>query len=208
MAASVQVSQESTAEVAVTPQQIGVVQVAPDRSVSVTVEARPAAAVEVTESVTHLTFTPAQVPQITIQSAVPSTTIEVCRQGPPGPQGIPGPVGSQFSVTAAVPLGGHRVIALNADRKGVYADQADVLATTVVGFSASAAVVGDGVMLVQSGPLEYPAGGLTPEQPVFLGSDGLITQTPPSSGWLLRVGTALATDYIAVDIGPAYWLGV
>lgn len=207
MAASVQVSQESTAEVIVTPQQVGVVQVAPDRSVSVTVEARPAATVEVTESITQLTITPARAPQVTIQPVVPSTTIEVCRQGPPGPQGDPGPTGGQFSITTAQAVGGHRVIALNADREGVYADQADVLATTVVGFSANAAVAGDDVTLVQSGPLEYPAGGLIPEQPVFLGSDGLITQTPPSSGWLLRVGTALATNYITVDIGPAYWLG-
>jgi hypothetical protein len=48
---------------------------------------------------------------------------------------------------------------------------------------------------------------LTPDQPVFLSTEGFITQTPPTSGWLRPVGSALAPNLLSIHIGPAYWLG-
>jgi hypothetical protein len=40
------------------------------------------------------------------------------------------------------------------------------------------------------------------EGPVFVGHDGVLTQTPPSSGWLMTIGRALTATSLLVDIEP------
>lgn len=129
-------------------------------------------------------------------------------QGPAGPQGPVGPAGDAPSITAAIDLGGHRAIAANADGEGIYADQSNNTALAVQGISTGAAVTGAACVVARSGLLAYPAGGLTPDAPIFLGATGLLTQTPPTTGWLKQVGYAVDADTISVEIGPAYWLGV
>ncbi len=134
-------------------------------------------------------------------------TVQVGLQGPPGPQGPRGPSGSAFTLPAGETLSGHRVLALIADAVAVYADQGDASAQMIQGFSAHAATAGEAVEIVQSGPLPWPAANLTPGLPVFLASDGLVTQTAPTTGWLVQVGTAVESDLLSVAIGPAYYLG-
>jgi hypothetical protein len=99
------------------------------------------------------------------------------------------------------------VIAANSDGEGIYADQTNNTAMAVQGISRAAVVTGDDCVIARAGALAYPAGGLTPDDLLFLGTNGLMTQTPPSTGWLKQVGYAIDADTIAIEIGPAYWLG-
>lgn len=142
--------------------------------------------------------------EIVVETVTVIETVEVALQGPPGPRGLPG---SAFTLPAGEPLSGHRVLALMADTVAVYADQGDASAQMIQGFSAHAASAGEDVEIVQSGPLAWPAANLTPGLPVFLASDGLVTQTAPSTGWLVQVGTAVETDLLSVATGPVYYLG-
>jgi hypothetical protein len=110
-------------------------------------------------------------------------------------------------VVAGQALSGHRVIALDANGLAVYADNTSPLALSAVGFSSGAAELGSAFSLVSSGSLEYPPADLTPDQPVFLSTEGFITQTPPQTHWLRAIGVAVAPGLLSVDIGQAYWLG-
>ena len=148
-----------------------------------------------------------EVVTFTVEQPRQTVSFEVCQQGPPGPPGPIGPAGDAPSIVAAVDLGGHRVIAANADGEGVYADQSDNTALAVQGISVGAAVAGDSCVVVRGGALAYPASGLTPDLQIFLGASGLMTQTPPATGWLKQVGFAIDADTISVEFGPAYWLG-
>ena len=144
----------------------------------------------------------------TVEVSGPTAEIvEASLQGPPGPRGEQGPSGSAFTLPAGETLSGHRVLALIADAVAVYADQGDTSAQMIQGFSAHAATAGEEVEVVQSGPLAWPAANLTPGAPVFLAHDGLVTQTAPTTGWLVQVGTAVESDLLSVAIGPAYFLG-
>lgn len=128
------------------------------------------------------------------------TAVDLGTQGPPGP---PGPPGDAGYVIAAVPLLGHRVVTTT----GVYADQTTSAATLAFGFITAAVAAGETVQVHTSGLIDWPAGGLTPERPLFLGSEGQLTHLPPATGWLLRVGTAVDERTASIALGSIYFLG-
>ena len=127
--------------------------------------------------------------------------------GTRGLQGIPGAAGDAPQLTAAMALSGHRAIAVDASGNAIYADQTDARAHTVYGVSTGAAEAGTQVTLQRDGPMDWPAAGLTPDVPLFLGTDGALTQVAPITGWARQIAVAVAADRIVVSIGPAYWLG-
>lgn len=143
---------------------------------------------------------------VVVETTVVATVVTGV-QGPAGPAGPTGPAGSAFVIPAAITLSGHRVLAIDATGQATYADQADLTATLVVGVSAAAVDPGADVPVVQAGPLDWPAGGLVAGLPLFLGSAGFLTQTPPVTGWLRQIGVATSASIIAVAIGPAFYLG-
>ena len=134
------------------------------------------------------------------QTDIPAVKVGVAKQGPPGP---PGDI---LSIVAGEFLGGHRVIA-SAGAEGIHADQTNSSAQRVVGLSTGSAAPGTLCLLKWTGLLVYPAGELIVNAPIFLGETGLITQVPPTTGWLRQVGIASDSSTISIDIGPAYWLG-
>lgn len=112
-----------------------------------------------------------------------------------------------LTVTAGATVSGHRAIALNLEGQGIYADASDATALAVSGISTGAALLGDPVTVQHSGHLAWPAGGLTPGVPLFLGATGLLTQVVPTTGWLRQVAMAIDASSVLVDIGPAIDLG-
>lgn len=128
-------------------------------------------------------------------------------QGPPGPQGPIGPAGDAPTLIAGITVSGHRAIAIDANGEGVYADAGDASAMSLYGISTNAALLGEDILVARSGYLEWPAGGLTPGAPLFLGTTGLLTQTVPTTGWLRQVATAIDAASVIVDIGPGFYLG-
>lgn len=116
-------------------------------------------------------------------------------------------VATPVSIVADTTLSGHRVIAADADGRGVYAEPSNATARAVVGISPQAAVAEDVLTLVTQGGLAWPAAGLTPGAPLFLGASGTLTQTVPAAGWLRQIAVATAADHLVIDLGPAFWLG-
>ena len=128
-------------------------------------------------------------------------------QGPPGPPGPVGPAGDAPSIIAATTLSGHRALAANGDGQAIYAQHTDATALVVQGLSTQSGTAGDELVILKSGAVAWPAGGLTPGLPLFLATDGQLSHTPPTSGWIRQIAVAVDADTISLDIGPAWRAG-
>lgn len=114
---------------------------------------------------------------------------------PEGLQGPPGLSGAEFSVIAAMPLGGQRAVT----GAGVYADQATI--DGLLGITLEAATTGAAVRVRGAGTIDEPSWSWTPNVPIYVGASGVLTQTPPA-GIVRRVAFALSATRIVVDIFP------
>lgn len=126
-------------------------------------------------------------------------------QGPPGPPGLIGPSGgSALSVTAGQDIGGHRLVLLNAQGDAIYADARQLShAEVVVGLTVFAAVQGHSIDIVRVGIVEEPSWSWVADQPVYLGLDGVPTQTlPPGALFGLVVGFPIAPTRLFMSIKP------
>lgn len=120
-------------------------------------------------------------------------------QGPPGPPGDNS--GTRKTIDLAYPgtLGGHRIV-VSLDGTAAYADAGDPSHLgKVVGITDSAAT--GTVPVVFSGEIVEPTWAWTPG-PVFVGTGGVPTQSPPSSGFQQQIGTALTATRLLVQILP------
>jgi chromosome segregation ATPase len=97
------------------------------------------------------------------------------------------------------------VIALDAEGKGIRADRRNTSAVSVVGIASNDAGPGESIALLTA-PFNYP-GTIVGGQSIFLGDNGGLTTSAPSSGWLRQVAVAIDASTIVVDIGTAYYLG-
>lgn len=105
--------------------------------------------------------------------------VEVVTEGPQGAKGEPG--GSTFSVTAGENLGGHRVVATNGADAAVYASSLVLnQANMVLGMTTAAVSVGGDVNVIRQGEVEEPSWNWTIGSPVYLGNNGVLTQTLPN----------------------------
>lgn len=146
--------------------------------------------------------TPAAARAVSIEASPQVVVVEVGvvgQQGPPGPAAPDG--GSAMSVTADQPIGGHRVVRLEAGNPR-YADCTQVLhANTVLGVTTGAASVGGALNVVRSGEVDEPSWAWTPNLPVYLGEGGVLTQAPPEgAAFYLIVGFPVATTKLFVSI--------
>lgn len=122
-------------------------------------------------------------------------------QGPPGP---PGTGGEQVvrRKRAAQILGGHRIVrSVDADRVG-YADANDVEgAGEVLGLTLTAALQGADVDVMVDGDVEEASWSWTPEEPIYLGAAGQLTQTDPAtSGAAVAVEVGYATSHTSMRV--------
>jgi len=126
-------------------------------------------------------------------------------QGPQGPQGIrgvPGPAGgSALQYTAGIALGGHRAVVLDGAALAVYADAGTPdHAVRVLGVTTGAVAAGDLATIQVSGELVEPSWAWALNQPIYLGADGLLAQSPPLAGFSLIVGFPLTATSMLVAI--------
>lgn len=132
--------------------------------------------------------------------------------GIPGPPGPPGPAGSAALLAAGeatIPLSGHRVVTPGPDGMLGYAsnDDPDHLAAPLW-VTLGAAGAGAPVSALMIGPLTEPSWNWTPG-PVYLGINGMLTQTPPTAPaalFLAQVGAAIGPTTIIVDRSPSIHL--
>lgn len=131
---------------------------------------------------------------VTTTVADDPTIITIITEGPQGPPG-----GMIITCQTESPLSGHRFVVLD-DASAVYADcmTADH-AHRVIGMTTGASNAGL-VSVQTSGEHEEPTWSWTLGIPIFLSTTGLMTQTPPASGFLLIVGFPISATKIYIKI--------
>jgi hypothetical protein len=124
-----------------------------------------------------------------------------------GEPGLPGSAGGgsgdvvQTSLVADVALGGQRVVWGNALGRAVYADHSDsAMPVRSIGVTTGAAAANANVTVQTHGPMEELSWTWTPQQELFLGVNGLMTHTPPASGFSLVVAFAITATKIFIDV--------
>lgn len=129
--------------------------------------------------------------------------------GPPGPQGPPGPSGSSEVVVfpAAQALGGHRVV------KPVPGNEVDYASSNVatdgdkiLGITQTAAVEDADVVVQVGGLMTEGSWNWTVGGAVYCGIDGVLTQVPPTVGFVCRVAKALTPTQILINVEEAFIL--
>lgn len=131
---------------------------------------------------------------------------EYGQQGPPGPPGPSGNLAQTVSRLAGEALGGSRVVYVAADGTFRYADSQNDSARSIAGVTLGAAILGATATAQYAGELVEPSWAWTPEFPVFLSTNGLLSQSEPVSGIVVTVGVATGTDRILVRIGVPIFL--
>lgn len=132
--------------------------------------------------------------------ASPRPIVAVVTSGPPGPRGLPGAV--TLTRIAAQALGGHRVVRLvDNDRVDYASSDQTAHAEFILGLTAGAAAADAEIEVQTLGEIVESSWAWTPG-PVFCGLNGVLTQTPPSSGFIRQIGVADAPDRIVIDLRP------
>lgn len=102
-----------------------------------------------------------------------------------------------FSVTAGEAISGHRAIVIKSDGLAWLADQATDDALIVAGVSLTAATAGNTVTFKAGGKITEPSWNWT-SVPIWLEGQGMLSQTAPSSGLLVKLGTPLGPQSMRV----------
>lgn len=130
--------------------------------------------------------------------------LSVATQGPAGRDGASADL-PYFTTGEA--LGGHRMVVL-IDDKLYYADQSNISHMGLVrGMTLGAASTGASIQIQTSGVLTEPSWNYTPNLPLYLGTNGLITTIPPSSGFVLEIGQTISATKIFLQTGQALLKG-
>lgn len=124
-----------------------------------------------------------------------------------GPQGIPGTTsGVTSSFEAGETLSGHRSVIVVED-KAYYADcTIPGHANSVYGITKGAALIGSTVIVQRSSELEEPSWSWVVGIPIWLSTAGLLTQSPPSSGFSLILGFPITSTKLFINIREPIFL--
>lgn len=172
----------------------------------VTVVRETKASPSVTLAPRSVDVTPAPDQEIVVSPS--PRTVEVVSGGMQGPPGEDGTTGGAMIVekVAGETLGGHRMVRI-VDGEAKYADATvEAHGNDVFGLTTQASGLGDMVQIVTFGEVTEPSWNWTPEEAVFLGVNGLLTQTPtPGAEFDLVVGFALTPTTLMIDIATAIY---
>jgi hypothetical protein len=125
-------------------------------------------------------------------------------RGAPGRDGVDGQDGASASLyvscIASGAIGGGRVVRIIWDRYVGYVSSDDITqATTVLGITTGAAAHEDQVYAQYMGEIVDSGWNWVPG-PVYCGINGVITQTVPTTGFILMLGTAINSTTIVINI--------
>ena len=127
--------------------------------------------------------------------------------GPPGNPGSPGGSGNQVVLRAGQTLGGHRAVLLDSAGCAIYADSSDAShAGRFFGITANAAVVDDFVTVHVIGEMIESAWVWDISRPVFLGTNGQLTQVPPTAGFVQVIGQPITVQSLFLNPNPSITL--
>lgn len=126
--------------------------------------------------------------------------------GPAGPQGPPGASGAPGTSLVVTKTAGETISA----GKAVYLDTATVVKLSdrsilarqkCIGVAKTAALSGNLLEVITDGVFtDAIFSGFTINEPIWVGLNGVLTQTPPTSGVLLEAGYYLGENKIEIEI--------
>lgn len=97
-----------------------------------------------------------------------------------------------------------RVIRISSLGRAVKASSANIAdINRAIAVSITAASQGQNIITVTNGEIENAQWSWTPSAPIYLGVDGTLTQTPPTTGFLQIIGNAETATKIKVNIQQA-----
>lgn len=114
------------------------------------------------------------------------------------------------SYEAATALLQYRAVVINSSGKAIYADNTiNAHGTKVLGITLEAAAApGDAVNIRNYGQVENALWSWVLDTPIYLDTDGQLTQTAPTSGFRLQVAFPISPIRIFIDINdPVYLSG-
>lgn len=118
------------------------------------------------------------------------------RPGPPGQSGA-----SYLTYVADGALGGQRVVRATTGGKVGYVDPGDpAQAHAAIGLTMGAAADGASINVQFSGEMTDPSWSWTANQPIFVGANGIPTQTPPATGFQAAIGVAISVTSMVIQI--------
>lgn len=117
-------------------------------------------------------------------------------QGPAGADGV----GVNFQGIANVPLSGERVVRFNLLEQLVYASNVPFEFENICGITNAAASAGGSVEVISAGEFRNIGWNWSPGAPLFLGLNGFLTETPPTTGVLIQFATAISSTKIFISI--------
>ena len=142
-----------------------------------------------------------EITEPTIQVTHDEVAVEVQYAGATGPRGPGG--ASTLTLTAAQALGGHRLVYSSAPGACDYATNAVFgQRFALLGLTLGAAASGASVEVLSYGPITEGSWSWTPGGALYLGTNGLLTQTPPvaPATFLVVVGYAIDATRILLDL--------
>jgi len=134
-------------------------------------------------------------------TSLDSIKVSICEVVNVGSSGST-PERTAFTMIAETNLNGLRVVASSDNFIGqaVYADHNDISQSTkVLGITRGAVLAGNSVEVIDGGSINDPSWIWT-DGPIFLGANGLLTQTAPSVGFVMMVGKAVSATRISLNI--------
>lgn len=130
----------------------------------------------------------------------------VVQGGVQGPPGVPG-ASNQFEyVVAGQVLGGNRAVSTNSAGQLVYPDLSST-SSRVYGVTTHSAGLGELVTVQIVGTQTEPSWNWDVTLPVFVGMNGTLTQTPPTTGQTLVVGYPNSPTKLFIDRQPPIYMG-
>lgn len=153
-----------------------------------------------------------------IRAEPPSSVVAVVPiAGPIGPRGPAGSSGTgsdvgqvKLTVIASANLSGHRAITRRIDGTVEYADNTTASHLHApIWLTMSAVSLGAETEVLVYGTLTEPSWSWVPQLPLYLGTNGVITQTPPSPPgalFLAPLGVATGPTTVFVDRQPSILL--
>ena len=108
------------------------------------------------------------------------------------------------SYVTSIPIGGHRAVTLNAAKELIYADNTNPAHLgKILGISESAADAGSLLTVCSFGELIESSWTWTLDGPIYLTTNGQLTQTAPTTGFLCAVGFPISSTAIFVGVQPS-----
>jgi hypothetical protein len=139
---------------------------------------------------------------VTLDSLQVTAPVYIGQRGEQGEDGAPGVAGGVVvTCVAGEALGGHRVVVLNADAEAVYASNVvPEHLHKVLGLTTGAVLLGAEATVQTGGEMTEPTWAWTLDAPIFLGANGLLTQTTPASGFMLVVAFPVTATKIFIKL--------